>query len=242
MKISKVKLRNGGMKGLDLVSEKYELKGGVSFRVESKDKRNAPAHRDLIKCFEWLKKSMLLALDMEVGHIDIDGLEIKSDGYVLLGVYSALAGDFPLKSPVLSADNFSGYEALDNIIKGLLVEVKEYLEGGKVMGIDEYVVRHNKGSEGFDEKEYEGLSKEEKMKAYVSLIEKAGGFVTMPDDLELYFAEEEVVKKEEKVTNSKEVVLGVDEQDKGDDLFDISEPVREKVLVKKSIDEDDFEL
>jgi len=185
MKIAKVKLRNEGLKGLEVTWEHYETKNGVSFRIESKDKRNAPVHKELLACFEWLEKYLLISLDKENGTVDVYGVEIKNDGYILLGDLHTSTGLFSIKSPVLDHSNMEKFVEVENIIKGLLVELKEYMDGNKGMSVDEYVKKFNKGKEDFNENEYEGLSKEEKLNVYVSMIEKAGGIVMMPDDMEL---------------------------------------------------------
>ena len=102
------------------------------------------------------------------------------------------------------------------------------------------------------------MSKEEKLKVYVRLIEDAGGMVLMQEDIVLNSDVEDNYTKPSplaplEIGNDTEiikvdVVPAKKEEEKlvlegeEDDFFDISEPIPEKVLVKKSIDEDDFEI
>lgn len=229
MKINKVMLRNRGIKGLDLVYEKYEERGGVSFLVEVRDKRRAPVHGDLLKCFEWLEKSMLLVLEKERGNVEVNGVEIKDVGYVLHGSLEVGSGVIGIKSGILSGENFDGYGEVLNIVKGLLEEVGEYLDRGKTMGIDEYLAVLDKGKV-----EYEGLSEEEKKAVSIKLLEEAGAIVLMPSEVSLGVDED--------------LGVGVNSEDKEEEKDGLEEidfflpVINEKVLVKKKLDSDDFEL
>ncbi len=267
MKISKVKLKNEGLDGLVVTWERYEMKNGVSFRIESTDKRKAPVHKELLDCFDWLEKYLLTALEKEAGTIDVYGVEIKNDGYIMLGDLHTKTGPFSIKSPVLDSSNMEKFGEVESIIKGLLVELKEYMDGNKGMSVDEYVKKFNKGKEDFNENEYEGLSKEEKLNVYVSMIEKAGGIVMMPDDMEL---EEESKTTEQTKIGYEPPLYSVDkngiatslplegylpssesltftkEDEQGgldedfNDLLEAPEPV--KVSNKKNTDPDNFEI
>jgi len=52
-----------------------------------------------------------------------------------------------------------------------------------MMSIDNYVKKKNADNEDFNEAEFDGLSKEDKLDMYVKLVEKAGGIVMMPEDI-----------------------------------------------------------
>lgn len=250
MKISKVKLRDGGMKGLEVLVERYQDKGGVSFRVESREKRSAPVHRDLIKCFEWLEKYYLEALDKGVGdEVRVDWVQVKDGGYVLHGYAQVSSGELEVKTMVLNQESFKNYGELESVCRGLFLEAKEYMEEKKMMSVDEYVKKKEKENEEFNEKEYESMSKEEKLKVYVRLIEDEGGMVLMQDDIEI----EEDTKVEPFTFNSNGVdvlsgkttntaTINLDEAQVSPGF--IEEPAKEKVLVKKGapIDDLDFEI
>lgn len=223
MKISKVKLRNEGLKGLQITWERYETKNGVSFRIESTDKRNAPVHKELLDCFEWLEKYLLISLDKEQGTVDVTGIEVKNDGYIMLGLLHTSTGVFNIKSPVLDHTNLDRFQEVENIIKGLMSELKEYMDGNKGMSVDEYVKKVNKGNEDFNENEFQEMNSEQKINVYVSLIEKAGGVVIMPDDLQIEnepIVEKPVLKMVKTGTPKKETTFKQNESDSV--LFEIN--------------------
>lgn len=236
MKISEVKLRKDG---LEITWEKYEMKKGLSFRVEHKDKRSAPVQEDLIKCFSWLKPHALTLAgytNKDINDIEINAVKIGSEGgYILKGHVNTI-GDLYMKIETPEAGNgeYDHIKDLESIVKGLFSEVKDYMETDKMMSVESYVKKHNAHKEDFDVKAFENMPKEEKLEVYIALIEKAGGIVMMREDIEIETKNTKKTPIEDKIIEIKTEIVEKDEINLPENQIDIDDFTMIPIKIEKN--------
>lgn len=236
MKYKKIKLLDGGFKGIEVEYHKLEKKGGRSFNNKTKDTLRFPVHLGLENKFKELRPFLLdickllsgdedkMTKDFKIAESEMISVEILEDGFVLAGESVASFSNkmVSLKTPkVYSSDNYHDFDAVQLIIKGLIEEVNVYMDGSAKPSDEEvlirWVERHN--DQGIDIETIKGMSAEEQKKKLTELLEKAGAVVMWNEEVE------------------------VDEEILTEGLNEISEDVNEEVVPwNKQEESNDIEL
>lgn len=221
-KITKVKLKIGGLKGADVSSLVPEEKNGTTFHNTRVDEGVRTVHFALEKAFKDLrihllamcgyvhenmsevKKKLLLDATL-VSVICIDG-----NGIRLAGVRTdILDGKLNLNPVFATAENYENYEELEQLWNVIAEESMKYISG-EVKVTDEEIAKRwiESGKEkGFNLEQFEEMSAEEQKEFCQKILEKNfGAVVMMPPDVEVQ-GEHEAVAKEITLNQTEETVL-----------------------------------
>lgn len=199
--ISKIKLKDGGFKGVEVTYTYPQEKDGLIWANEHIEKRKHPIHTDLKKAINDLRNFML-----EVYNYIPDGLSVADKDYLIedtrviqidiCGTDSfKLSGDMRLigdkvgKIPgikVEAADGYAHFETVMNIIKVIKDETMEYMAGKKKLDEGQFMLDFAKkrGDEVLI-KEFASMGTKEKMDKCREFLEQCGGIVLINEELDV---------------------------------------------------------
>jgi hypothetical protein len=200
MNIKKVKLINGGFKGAAVSWTEERVEKNKRKYVDELDKeKNDPIHLGLDKPFKDLRYHLLnicgiistsmdqTEIDYAIGECEVDAIDIDGGTFVIHGSKVCIANkSFKIKTPKVNEDD--GYDKFDEVvelIKNIKEEAQEYIKGTTQVSDQEAAIRFitSGKDKSIDMAEYEIMSAEEKAQLHIDIIQKLGGFVTMPGDV-----------------------------------------------------------
>lgn len=236
IRIASVKLVNDGMKGCVVKYEKVEVIEGREFRNEYNPKMKHPVHGEMLKCFGWLKKHLLLmcGYDVPVGaeegllrNLEMTGVSCGDGGFVLSGKLEVYDNGkvVSLNTPYTSSEEeYVQYEDVLKIIEGIYEETKNYLGKTVVMDDKQLVMKFHRGDDKFDEASFLALPEREQKKIATQVLEKMKCIVIHEGDLDMSHIDAVVdsgngLKEEKQVEEIVESDVIVAE----DDVFELEE-------------------
>jgi len=193
LRLAKVKLVEGGLKGVILTYEQTEIRNNREFYTEFPGvKKKFPIHRELEDCFKWLRKYLLEICDYPQDESYIQSVEMTSisytdKGFVLSGKLSVLQHNkcIALNTPLVTGEeDYANYTAVTKILDAIYAETKEYVGGKKMMSDTEIVIRYNKGNSEFDIEAFNNLPNEEQMRISTEVMQKNKCMVFLADEIE----------------------------------------------------------
>lgn len=210
MTIKKIKVKNQGLHGLEVVYMKPILKDGRTTMCELTEKRKHPVHIGLETLIKSLRINLLevnrvLAANSDedeakwlLSECEITEIAFDEDYFQLTGTLLAFEEKFiTVKTPkVDSGDNYDKFRAVMDTINEIVTEVKEYLAGTKKVDETELVVRWMQAGKSEAElSAFEKMSDEEKREFCKEFLQNKYGDVVMTnEDFEVVDSEiEEVV-------------------------------------------------
>ncbi len=201
MKISKVKLVNGGLKGLEVSYEKVEEKDGREYRNEYVQKRRFPVSgklEEVVNGFRWYLLDVY-GFEMSVANVaevEVLGVSGDEEGFVISGKMKVLGGDkvVGMNTPYLKEGDYEKWGEVDKLVGQLYGEVGEYMEGKSEINENQLVMKFWE-SKGKDMEEYAGMSDREKKEEATRVLEKMGSIVIHNEDMEEGDVVEEVKEK-----------------------------------------------
>lgn len=254
--ITKVKLVNNGLKGIEVNYLATEKTGDRDFYNEYISKRKAPIHSELEETFSWLKSHILdicgYSLDETERAFHMNRLEMTSvsfdasKGFVLTGSLQVMTGDKSINivTPLVAPADYTDYSKVAAIIEGIFIETKEYMSFKKTLDDVQLVMKFNKKNEEFDPEAFKRLTKTEQRDFATKILEDQKCVVIHTDmeettvqDFELgmptQIIEEEPfnVVEEEEEENTSPMVSAEEEDD--DFSLNIKIPVAAKSTAKK---------
>lgn len=199
--ITKIKLKDSGLKGLEVSYVHPEAKDNAIWSNEHVEKRKYPIHGELKKAINDLRNFMLemcnyfpdglsvqdkdlLIEDTRVIEIGIGGVDM----FKITGDLRVIGDKFiKLGTPkVEAADGYEHFETVQNILKVIVTETKEYMEGKKKYDEGAFLLDFAKKKDDVVLiKEFESMSNKEKMNKCAEILEKLGACVLINEELEV---------------------------------------------------------
>lgn len=184
-----IKLKEGGMKGLEICFFHQEIRDGKNWNIEDWQDRKIPIGEKLdevIKAFRFYLMDVF-GFPMENANLaDCKMKEIKFDGDIILdGELRVLNGDRTVKLKTCKLDDTLGYEKmpeLRNLIGQLKDEIEVYMAGKSVMSERQLVMAFMKKKGKFDEAEFESMTEDQLKEKYTEFLEKMGSIVIHQSD------------------------------------------------------------
>ena len=213
--ITKIKLKDSGLKGLEVSYVYPQEKDNMIFANEHIEKRKHPIHGELENAVNDLRNFLL-----EVCNYFPDGLTVQDKDLLIedtrvieIGIGGAdmfkISGDLrvigdkfvKLGTPkVEAADGYEHFETVQNILKVIVAETHEYMAGKKKLDESAFLMKFAKKHDDVVLiKEFEGMSNKEKRDKCTEILEKMGGIVLMNEEMDISDVQIEVDfgKKEE---------------------------------------------
>ena len=219
--IVSVKLKEGGLKGIELEYKLPSIKNKCQFIDTYKVKKWAPIHKELEETFSWLKDHLLdvcgYPLDkLHRANISVTKVSYGDNGFIISGELIVFDSGklISLTTPLVTEDDeYKNFDKITSIINGIYTEVKEYLVGNKKMSDEQIVIRYSAKNPEFDADSFKGMSKADKQEMATKILQEQCGVtvvildhddVTIDDEPNIV-TKEEVVDPFEFDANPKEV-------------------------------------
>jgi hypothetical protein len=187
MKISKIKLIKGGLKGMKVTYLKPVKKDGMNWMVPHDVKYPYPVVGKIGGIIQDLREHFgeIVGLNGSdgFGHVSIVGVERGEDNYCLEASVETMPGcEATWKTPVIN--ELSMYHK-ENEVQELLDQVwnmvEEYAIGGIKMDAAQVVMEFHKKDDDFDMDAFNVLSEGEKQIMMIAELEKAGMIILQPE-------------------------------------------------------------
>ena len=204
MRIKKIKIIQGGLKGATITLEKPEEKDGRHFSTDVVESKNYPIHLGLENKFKELREHFAEICGFTpnsinedeakyvINDIEVTGIKFENDYFILMGTKNTFADKKIGLSThkVEEGDGFGCYDKVWKIIAELVDETKAYMDGTKKATDEEIGRRYiqaqiKKGKEVISVEEFDGMSADEQRDFCTSFLEKQGHMVQLVDDLVL---------------------------------------------------------
>jgi hypothetical protein len=201
MKVNKIKILDGGLKGLYIEFFKLEKKGSRVYNNGYKPTLRYPVHLSLESRIKELRVFMLelcrvlhgdedkMTKDFHIAESEVTEVVIGKEGEITLsGEIISYGKRAYVTSPAIDGpDGYHNFDALKLVVKELLTEVDVYMEGTAKPSDEEvlirWVERHN--DKGIDIETIKGMSAEEQKETLTKLLEKAGACVMWNDEMQM---------------------------------------------------------
>lgn len=180
MNISKLKLVNDGLKGIEVDFLKNQEKNRFTYFNEYHVKEKSPVHAEFKKAMDALEKHYRLIMNVgELTDVKINGVTASQEKILIMatvtvfGYYATAAN-----TPLLDGDcGYKEWSKLSDCVDKLYTEAVVYMEGGKSAEPKQYLL------DLFD-KEDKGMAKRELSAADIRKMDKEGQFNLMRELLE----------------------------------------------------------
>lgn len=198
--ITKVKLNNDGLKGMEVTYLFPEEKDNMIWNNEYVSKRKHPIHGDLEAAILDLRNFMLEICGFYVGEPDksqkdyliedtkIIEISTNPNSFKISGELRVIGDKFiKISTPEVEvSDGYEHYEAVTSIIAKIVEETHEYMAGKKKMSENDFLAKFAK-IKGDDVmiKELKHMSAKEKRDYYTKALEKMGAVVLIDEDSEI---------------------------------------------------------
>lgn len=184
LSITGIRVKEGGMKGLEVSFCHQEEKDGKTWNIEDWQDRKMPVGEKLdevIKAFRWYLMD-IYGYDMEsVNEADCKIKEVKFDGDIVIsGELRVVNGSRTVNLKTCKVDDALEYEKIDELRKlvgQLKEEVALYMEGKSIMNDKQFVMTFYKDKKGFGEAEIAGMNEEQIKEHHTAALEKIGSIV-----------------------------------------------------------------
>lgn len=204
MKIKKIVLKDGGLKGCDVTYAVEETKDGRTTTADYIAKKKHTVHLGMDRLFKDMRIHLLeLAevvnedtakplIDVFIKETEVIGIEFGGGEFKVWGHKETLrqgTGEkyLTLKPPAVDEyDEYPHIESVVALVKSIVEETKVYLSGDAKVTDDEVVIRwiESGKTKGFDREAFESLPEEDRKQMASDILEKMGGVVIMPDEIE----------------------------------------------------------
>lgn len=186
-----IKIKDGGMKGLEINYCQQDEKDGKVWNNEYWTARKVPIGEELENVIKAFRYYLLDILGYEMENCNVadvvirevnfnSNVEIKGDFKILNGIHS-------VKLSTGKIDESMEYEKiveLSGLVKQLRGEIEKYMEGkSKAMNESQFVMEFYKKKGKFDEVEFTGMSDEDKKIKATEILETMGSIVIHNEDM-----------------------------------------------------------
>ena len=247
MNLQKVKLEKYGAAGVELSYIKESAKGGFAYNDEYKTKFKAHATISLKKAMRSLSEHVMLICrtnNSEDSKKAISVTAVKSDActyFIIYGEIETFDGlSFKYETPMMSdGTEYKGFDNAIEIINEIYSEAGKYVSEEKAMTDRELVEAYAKLDVSVEE-----LTPEQIKEEAIKIIENAGGFAIMPDDMEQSGLQDAVASSEaDPEVTIESAIIGSEKGDTTQDQEEETTPIVvkfEENLSAKQKDESPF--
>ena len=210
MRISKVKLVDGGNKGLEVTHQKTEVKGGIAYKNDLLEKPRGVVNMKMRNRFKDLVPYFCDLMSTSEDVVEVTGIYSERDSFMLIGIVNVLETKrASLVSPLIHLSNdYEKYWEVSTIVDDIYSMTAEYMKGDHVENNKNIIEYYEGKKEGFDKSKLDGMSEKELHSYAIKLLEKAGCVVMDPNEAD---APEEDRSSEGEVIDN---IGGGDERDK----------------------------
>lgn len=189
MKISKVKLIDSGLKGIEVSFLKQEVKGGLTFQNEYMKKDKRPVTKELRKLFSRLVGDGIQILDLnQKADFTVTGVIGGENQFQITGKVMVLDGKvYGLATPVIKEGEYEHYKQVMEIIDQIYTGVKEHLDSDKTVTPHQFVMDFNEtlhGEKKLTKEEIDSMDESEKTKYMMDYLEKKGAVIMAAEDID----------------------------------------------------------
>jgi len=189
-KITKIKLRNGGIAGVQVTFEKPSKRGTDNFRDEYDVKYKAPVGKEVMIPVEMLKAHLrdICSIDPKIGDEEIEILGVRSDADTdfLISAKVRSYGDswFAVNTPKI--DESMGYEKffeVTEIINSLYNEIRKYIKSDKKVDLVQIAMDFAAKDKKADVDVIAQMSDADKENYAREYLEGKGALIMMPSEI-----------------------------------------------------------
>ncbi len=189
MKISKIKLNDGGLKGLTVTFLRYESKDGASWLTEYPGvKYKYPVQGVLAKAIQEMKKyvSELCSLTTsdELGNdnysnVTVTGVSATDDGFVITASIDTVCDKkYTVNTPfICSKDGYSRFHEASSVIDKIFSLTDEYIAGRTIINKTQFILDLHANDDNFDTDVFKAKSEIEKEAFYMDELERRGHII-----------------------------------------------------------------
>jgi hypothetical protein len=203
-----IKIKDGGMKGLEILYCQQDEKDGKVWNNEYWTARKVPVGEELENVIKAFRYYLLDILGYEMENCNVadvvikevnfnSNVEIKGDFKILNGIHSVKLGTGKIDESM----DYDKIVELSGLVKQLRGEIEKYMEGKSVMSESQLVMQFYKKKGKFDEVEFAGMSDEDKKMKATEILEQMGSIVIHNEDMGVG-GTEEVVENVEMIEES----------------------------------------
>lgn len=189
-KITKIKLRNGGLAGVQVFYERPSKRGTDNFRDEYDVKYKAPVGKEVLIPVEMLKAHLrdICSIDPKIGDEEIEILGVRSDADTdfIISAKVRSYGDswFAVNTPKI--DESMGYEKffeVTEIINSLYNEIRKYIKSDKKVDLVQLAMDFASKDKKANPEVVAEMPDEEKEKYAREYLESKGALIMMPNEI-----------------------------------------------------------
>lgn len=192
MKISKVKLIQGGVKGIEVHYLGTSVKDDVTFTDEHVVKYTAPVQKAMKEAFKKLKFHLLafyrLGKDKYAGEsTEITGVTSNGINFLISGKMKSIGNTtLALNTPNVTEDlDFPDHDTVIEVIDEIYAEVETYVEMDSAIDRKQLVIDYfNEKGEKQKVLDVDNLTQDQILDQAREILEKNGAIVMMEDDME----------------------------------------------------------
>ena len=249
IRIGKVSLVNGGMKGLKVEYQKVEEVQGREYSNQFNPTMKYPVHQELLDCFGWLRGHVLGICGYDrndevlLNALEVTGVTAGGNGFVITAKLEVYENGkvVSLVTPLtVNEEEYGQFQDVIKIIDGVYAETKVYLEKSVVMQDKQFVLnffeknRAEKELMGFDAESFKKLPETEQIEFATALLKKKKMIVIHEEELEIAdFTGLNELSEEEKKDQPKpkgkliEPIIEVNEESEEEDIFEEEKEIEE---------------
>ena len=186
MKISKVKLVDRGIKGIEVSFMKQEDRGKMVFNDEYVVKYKAPVNTELRESFTKLHLHLreICGVSKELD-VDVRGLNYNGEAFLISGVVTTVLNEkvYGINTPLINADDdYVKYDSATSLMDKIYEEVRKYVSERKMMNPKQFVMEFAENKGKLDDYDFENMSDSEALSKAREILEKSGAIVITQDD------------------------------------------------------------
>ncbi len=193
MKITRIKMMDKGLKGLEIWYEKGEDRGGVTFQNEYHVKVRVPVSSEIRGAFYALEKDFAKLLGLAAKGLNystvLDLSFRQGIGLVLAGrVNVGTWGEYKAKTMFIGQDNeYPDFEKLEELCSDLVEIVSKWMVDSANLNAKQMLLDFREfGKENLkmslEEYDFDSMTLEDATAKAMELLEKQGAVVMMQDD------------------------------------------------------------
>lgn len=196
-RISGIKLKMNGLKGINVKYETAEVEGREHYANEHDDKRQRPVHQEIKALAKQLKPHLLFlcgyAYDVEDDGFEalkmvteVTGVSARSNQFLIMGKINSFENkEIAINTPLIKmSDAYDDFDPVMSIITKLFAEVDLYMNGEKRATKKEVIVDYAievKKNKEFTYELYENMSAEEQIE-FMNQMQKDLGMSIISDE------------------------------------------------------------
>lgn len=205
MNIQKVK--NKGIKGLEVSYMKFDLVSDLSYANEYTTKYKMPVHVGLNEMFNKLIPHLIKICGLSVeSEVEVNCITSNGNQFLISGKVTVLNGQvYAINTPLIKEEaEYAEHDNVLTIVNEIYTETKIYADKKKKVDVKQFVMDFNKKKEGYNQADFDEMSDGEARELMIAALEKTGAIIIDREDIS-ETTEEENGKVIEMIHPEKEV-------------------------------------